>query len=76
MPTGAAHWGRRCARAIENKAYVVAAAQGGTHAGLPDLGHTMIVDPWGEILASWPKAKAWCSARSIMNASRTQEGDC
>ena len=54
VPTGAAHWETLLrARAIENKAYVVAPAQGGTHAsGRRTWGHTMIVDPWGEILAS------------------------
>jgi deaminated glutathione amidase len=52
VPTGAAHWETLLrARAIENKAYVVAPAQGGTHAGgRRTYGHTMIVDPWGEIL--------------------------
>ena len=39
------------ARAIENQAYVVAPAQGGAHAsGRRTYGHTMIVDPWGEVL--------------------------
>jgi predicted amidohydrolase len=54
VPTGAAHWETLLrARAIENKAYVVAPAQGGTHpGGRRTWGHTMIVDPWGEILAS------------------------
>jgi nitrilase len=53
VPTGAAHWETLLrARAIENKAYVVAPAQGGTHAGgRRTWGHSMIVDPWGEILA-------------------------
>jgi nitrilase len=53
VPTGAAHWETLLrARAIENQAYVVAPAQGGTHAsGRRTWGHTMIVDPWGEILA-------------------------
>ena len=52
VPTGKAHWETLLrARAIENKAYVVAPAQGGTHAGGRQThGHTMIVDPWGEIL--------------------------
>jgi len=52
VPTGAAHWETLLrARAIENKAYVVAPAQGGTHpGGRRTYGHTMIVDPWGEIL--------------------------
>ena len=53
VPTGAAHWETLLrARAIENQAYVIAPAQGGTHAGgRRTHGHTMIVDPWGEILA-------------------------
>ena len=53
VPTGAAHWETLLrARASENKAYVVAPAQGGTHAsGRRTWGHSMIVDPWGEILA-------------------------
>ncbi len=53
VPTGAAHWETLLrARAIENKAYVVAPAQGGTHAGgRRTWGHSMIVDPWGEIIA-------------------------
>ena len=52
VPTGAAHWETLLrARAIENQAYVIAPAQGGTHAsGRRTYGHTMIVDPWGEIL--------------------------
>jgi len=52
VPTGQAHWETLLrARAIENKAYVVAPAQGGTHAGgRRTWGHTMIVDPWGAIL--------------------------
>jgi deaminated glutathione amidase len=56
VPTGAAHWETLLrARAIENQAYVVAPAQGGRHqAGRSTYGHTMIVDPWGEILALQP----------------------
>ncbi len=54
VPTGAAHWETLLrARAIENLAYVVAPAQGGRHAtGRETYGHTMIVDPWGEVLAT------------------------
>ncbi len=55
--TGAAHWESLLrARAIENQCYLVAAAQGGRHG--PDRetwGHSMIVDPWGEILAELGK---------------------
>lgn len=51
--TGRAHWEVLLrARAIENLAYVVAAAQGGFHAnGRETWGNSMIVDPWGGILA-------------------------
>ncbi|ESZ45599.1 carbon-nitrogen hydrolase family protein [Mesorhizobium sp. RSR565B] len=51
--TGEAHWHVLLrARAIENGAYVVAAAQGGLHEdGRETYGHSLIVDPWGRILA-------------------------
>ena len=51
--TGQAHWEPLLrARAIENLAYVLAAAQGGTHEnGRRTWGHSMVVDPWGQILA-------------------------
>jgi nitrilase len=51
--TGKAHWETLIrARAIENLAYVIAPAQGGYHVnGRETHGHTMIVDPWGKILA-------------------------
>ena len=53
MPTGSAHWETLLrSRAIENQAYVIAPAQGGRHAvGRRTYGHSMIVDPWGEVLA-------------------------
>jgi nitrilase len=51
--TGAAHWETLLrARAIENLCYVVAPAQGGLHAnGRRTHGHSLIVGPWGEVLA-------------------------
>ncbi|MCA1245984.1 carbon-nitrogen hydrolase family protein [Massilia sp. MS-15] len=51
--TGLAHWEVLLrARAIENQCYVLAAAQGGTHAnGRRTFGHSMLVDPWGEVKA-------------------------
>jgi predicted amidohydrolase len=51
--TGAAHWDVLLrARAIENQCYVVAAAQGGTHEnGRRTFGHSLVVDPWGEVVA-------------------------
>jgi predicted amidohydrolase len=39
------------ARAVENQCYVVACNTGGTHAGVPMGGHSMVVDPWGTVLA-------------------------
>ena len=52
-PTGAAHWEMLLrARAVENQCYVIAAAQGGTHEnGRRTYGHSLVVDPWGEIVA-------------------------
>jgi hypothetical protein len=51
--TGEAHWHVLLrARAIENGCFVFAAAQGGTHEnGRETYGHSLIVDPWGQILA-------------------------
>jgi deaminated glutathione amidase len=55
--TGKAHWETLVrARAIENLAFVVAAAQGGYHVnGRETHGHSMIVDPWGTVLAQVPR---------------------
>ena len=52
VPTGKAHWHvLQRARAIEASAYVVAAAQVGTHPdGRTTYGHSLVVDPWGEVL--------------------------
>jgi predicted amidohydrolase len=51
--TGRAHWETLLrARAIENLAWVLAPAQGGKHAnGRETHGHSMVVDPWGKIVA-------------------------
>jgi nitrilase len=53
VPTGQAHWEVLLrARAIENQCYVMAPAQGGLHeSGRRTWGHTLIIDPWGEVLA-------------------------
>ncbi|MFD2647511.1 carbon-nitrogen hydrolase family protein [Devosia albogilva] len=55
VPTGQAHWHVLLrARAIETGSYVVAAAQGGQHAnGRATYGHSLIVDPWGRIVAEF-----------------------
>ncbi|MGW6744093.1 carbon-nitrogen family hydrolase [Streptomyces sp. NPDC055025] len=39
------------ARAVENQSYVLACATAGTHAGVEQSGHSIVVDPWGEVLA-------------------------
>ncbi|MFG3496161.1 carbon-nitrogen family hydrolase [Streptomyces sp. NPDC047928] len=39
------------ARAVENQSYVLACGTGGTHAGVEQAGHSVVVDPWGEVLA-------------------------
>jgi predicted amidohydrolase len=51
--TGEAHWHvLQRARAIENGAFVISAAQAGTHAdGRETFGHSIIVGPWGDVLA-------------------------
>lgn len=53
FPTGEAHWETLTrARAIENQAYVIAPAQFGPNVyGYSDYGNSMIVDPWGRVLA-------------------------
>ncbi|CBF75679.1 carbon-nitrogen hydrolase family protein [Aspergillus nidulans FGSC A4] len=53
VPTGRAHWETLLrARAIETQSYVIAAAQAGPHnEKRQSYGHSMIVNPWGEIMA-------------------------
>ncbi|MFJ9622750.1 carbon-nitrogen family hydrolase [Streptomyces sp. NPDC101181] len=47
-----AHWTLLAqARAVENQAYVLALGTAGTHADVPQAGHSIVVDPWGEVLA-------------------------
>lgn len=57
VPTGRAHWETLLrARAIENLAYVVAPGQWGRHEnGRETYGHSLIVDPWGTVLAQLPE---------------------
>jgi nitrilase len=57
--TGRAHWEILLrARAIENQCYVLAAAQGGVHPnGRRTWGHSMLVDPWGEVMAVLPEGE-------------------
>jgi deaminated glutathione amidase len=57
--TGLAHWEVLLrARAIENQCYVIAAAQGGQHPnGRRTFGHSMVIDPWGDVLAVQPEGE-------------------
>jgi len=57
--TGQAHWEILLrARAIENQCYVLAPAQGGRHEnGRRTWGHTMLIDPWGEIVSVLPEGE-------------------
>jgi predicted amidohydrolase len=57
--TGLAHWEVLLrARAIENQCYVLAAAQGGLHPnGRRTFGHSLLIDPWGELVAVLPEGE-------------------
>lgn len=62
--TGKVHWELLLrARAVENQCFVIAPAQGGVHEnGRRTWGHSLIVDPWGEILALQPEGEGVVSA--------------
>ncbi len=72
VPTGRAHWEILIrARAIENQAFVIAAGQIGHHP--PDhesYGHSMIVDPWGNVLAQAPAEECFVVADLDLGAQR------
>jgi predicted amidohydrolase len=65
VPTGRAHWHVLLrARAIENGCFVFAPAQWGEHAGgRRSYGHSLIVDPWGEVLADCGEGTGIVAAR-------------
>jgi predicted amidohydrolase len=65
VPTGRAHWHVLLrARAIENGCFVFAPAQWGEHAGgRKSYGHSLIVDPWGEVLAECGEEQGVITAR-------------
>jgi predicted amidohydrolase len=67
--TGAVHWHTLLrARAIENLSYVIAAAQFGKHSnGRSTFGHSMIIDPWGEILAEKPSGNGVVIAEIVQS---------
>ncbi len=72
VPTGRAHWEVLVrARAIENQVFVIAAGQIGSHP--PDhesYGHSMIVDPWGVVLAQAPDEVCFVAAELDLDAQR------
>ncbi len=70
--TGKAHWELLLrARAVENQCYVIASAQGGEHeSGRRTFGHSMIIDPWGEILDVLPEGEG--IVISDLDAARLQ----
>ncbi len=71
--TGKAHWEVLLrARAIENQCYVLASAQGGTHEnGRRTFGHSMIIDPWGEVVAALDEGEGVACAE--LSADRLRE---
>lgn len=76
-PTGMAHWEVLLrARAIENGCFVFAPAQCGTHeSGRETYGHSLIVDPWGHVLADGGEAPGIVSAMidmSLVERARAQ----
>jgi deaminated glutathione amidase len=73
--TGEAHWEVLLrARAVENQAFVVAAAQSGEYPpGMPAYGNSMIVDAWGEVLARAPGGDAECFVVADLDFDRLRE---
>lgn len=71
--TGSAHWEMLLrARAVENQCYVLAAAQGGKHEnGRRTWGHSMLIDPWGDILSCLPEGEG--AARGTIDPARMEE---
>jgi nitrilase len=75
--TGQAHWEILLrARAIENQAYVIASAQGGSHLNhRRTWGHTMLIDPWGKVLADLPEGEGYITgvlSKEKLNEVRSQ----
>jgi predicted amidohydrolase len=61
--TGRDHWELLLrARAVENQCYVVAANQTGRHAALETYGHSLVVDPWGTVVADVGEAEGFVTA--------------
>ena len=74
--TGQAHWELLLrARAVENQCYVLAPAQGGKHEnGRRTWGHSMVVDPWGEVLDGATRGRRRRDRRARPGAHRRGAG--
>lgn len=75
--TGRAHWEPLLrARAIENQAWVVAPNQTGENpeTGVPALGGSLVVDPWGQVVCRASDGVGWCSTRLDFDYLRTVRG--
>jgi predicted amidohydrolase len=75
--TGSAHWDILVrARAIENQVYIIAAAQTGAHSNSrKTYGHSMIVNPWGDIQATLPAEEGVVIADIDLNSLHQLRGD-
>lgn len=73
VPTGKAHWHlMQRARAVEASAWVIAAAQGGQHEdGRETYGHSLVVDPWGEV--AYDGGEGTSLGFAIIDPARTAE---
>uniref|UniRef100_A0A0N5A7V0 Nitrilase and fragile histidine triad fusion protein NitFhit n=1 Tax=Syphacia muris TaxID=451379 RepID=A0A0N5A7V0_9BILA len=69
IPTGIAHWETLVrARAAETQCYVIAAAQCGTHnLKRASYGHSVVVDPWGEVIAQCSDTVGMCFAETSLD---------
>ena len=75
--TGKAHWEILLrARAIENQSYVISSAQGGIHLNQRRTwGHSMLIDPWGAVLADLPEGEGFITgvlSKEKLNEVRSQ----
>lgn len=75
--TGQAHWHTLLkARAIENQCFVIAPNQTGVHEnGRETFGHSLIIDPWGEVLADAGTKPGWISSEiDLAQVARVRQG--
>ena len=81
IPTGKAHWHTLLkARAIETQCYVIAAAQSGKHnEKRSSYGHSLVIDPWGKIIAEGPGADSHTDlsvSRSSLSSPSSSSSSC